>query len=502
MLLLVALSSGGRSSRAEYFLQAQKNSLPTHKVVPKPPRLKDTKNLLYVGITSYLGKGTSKQYSAPSITFVSAENLLILKDSTGIVHQASEIEIDWSAISIEKSKKIARQVAGPFSSFESAKQFSKQLEIKNISSVIAYPKNWEVWVPVDIQIPKGMNFRLLEKTIDFQIRPLLKLKNGSIPLSGPISLEAKGGLKWKGGIYGDQFLLTPDSYGTWTLIEKVGLEKYLNGVVPYEIGATAPTNALAVQAVLARTWALANSHRFQVDGYHLCSNTQCQVYKDPQKASDDIKKAIQTTTGKVLIWKGKPIHAVYHATNGGVMASANEAWSMKPLPYLRAGLDGSNEWNHQFSLPFKTQDSVKFFLSKKQTAYGNDHYLFRWKRIFTADQLQKKINSLNSLIGSPHSVQVLTRGPSGRVLALKITDKNDLSLMLTLDNIRRVLRRLPSTLFIVNKLQDGLWEFSGGGFGHGAGLSQSGAIDLARRGWSPEKILLHYYPGTDYVTLP
>ena len=118
------------------------------------------------------------------------------------------------------------------------------------------------------------------------------------------------------------------------MIEEVPLERYLLGVVPYEIGSGAPKAALAAQAVLARTWALANSHRFSIDGYHLCSDTQCQVYKDPRRASERVRNAISNTSGKYLTWKKKPIHAVYHASNGGVMASGNEAWAMTPLPYL------------------------------------------------------------------------------------------------------------------------------------------------------------------------
>ena len=96
----------------------------------------------------------------------------------------------------------------------------------------------------------------------------------------------------------------------------------------------------------------------------------------------------------------------------------------------------------------------------------------------------------------------MERGESGRVLALEIFDEGQqFRRVLKLDEIRRVLRNLPSTLFVVEKLKDGVWKFSGGGFGHGAGLSQAGAIDLARRGWTASKILSHYYPGTRYRTL-
>ena len=65
------------------------------------------------------------------------------------------------------------------------------------------------------------------------------------------------------------------------------------------------------------------------------------------------------------------------------------------------------------------------------------------------------------------------------------------------DQIRRQLRALPSTLFVVEQESPGVWLFDGGGFGHGAGLSQAGAIDLASRGWSSERILRYYFPGAE-----
>ena len=74
--------------------------------------------------------------------------------------------------------------------------------------------------------------------------------------------------------------------------------------------------------------------------------------------------------------------------------------------------------------------------------------------------------------------------------------------MLKLDDIRRVLRELPSTLFVVKEIKEGKWLFSGGGFGHGAGMSQSGAIELANNGWTTKQILAHYYPKTKYGFLP
>lgn len=98
-------------------------------------------------------------------------------------------------------------------------------------------------------------------------------------------------------------------------------------------------------------------------------------------------------------------------------------------------------------------------------------------------------------VGRPERIEVVERGPSGRVIALSITGSAG-GTRLRLDGIRRTLRNLPSTLFLVEPDGPGRWCFRGGGFGHGAGLSQAGAMDLARRGWSAEAILSRYYPGT------
>ena len=102
----------------------------------------------------------------------------------------------------------------------------------------------------------------------------------------------------------------------------------------------------------------------------------------------------------------------------------------------------------------------------------------------------------------PNKIEVVRRGSSGRVTSLKIEGRTGFEILLKLDDIRRVLRELPSTLFVVKEIKEGKWLFSGGGFGHGAGMSQSGAIELAKKGWTTKQILSHYYPKTKYGFLP
>ena len=435
---------------------------------------------------------------------VSVGRNLILKDANGVIRKAKEINIGWRAQQLLNPKVFVRNKIGPFASFESAERLANDLKDKGIESTIAHPFDWEVWVSGDIEIPPSIKSTYQKIKVSKLVFPYLYGNDGKIALKGPISLHAPDGLRWEKGIYLGPFSIQSDAYGTWTLVEHVPIERYLNGVVPYEIGASSPEAALAAQAVLARTWAVANSHRFKVDGYNLCSDTQCQVYKDPSKANLKIKTAIKKTTGKILTWNKKPINTVYHATNGGVMASVDEAWSINQVPYLQMRLDGPKHWTRSVDLPLSNEKYLKSFLFSKSEAFGSDHPLFRWERTIRSSQISEQLNKAQKVGSSfyPYKIEVLRRGGSGRVTSLKIEGKSGSKILLKLDDIRRVLRELPSTLFVVKEIKEGKWLFSGGGFGHGAGMSQSGAIELAKKGWTTKQILSHYYPKTKYGFLP
>merc|ERR1712159_110404 len=257
-------------------------------------------------------------------------------------------------------------------------------------------------------IPQSIKSTYQKIKVSKTIFPYLDGNDGKITLTGPISLHAPDGLRWENGIYLGPFSIQADAYGSWTLVEHVPIERYLNGVVPYEIGASSPEAALSAQAVLARTWAIANSHRFKIDGYNLCSDTQCQVYKDPSKANQKIKKAIKKTAGKILVWNNKPINTVYHATNGGVMASVDEAWSTNQVPYLQMRLDGPKLWARNVDLPLSNERYLKSFLFSKSEAFGSDHPLFRWERTLKSSQISKQLNQALKVSSSfyPNKINV------------------------------------------------------------------------------------------------
>ena len=498
LLVLYPIVNGFRISSD---IEAQNSAVLTYPKIQSPPSLLPSRQIL-VGIEPYLGKSVLSGSLSKNLDLISDGKPLVLKDALGRIYKSSQISIGWKKILLDSPQRYERQVIGPFSSFESANNVSKDLINKGIQNIIVHPDNWEIWISKDIRLPESIQSKFFNTQISYEVKPVLLLKTGELVLKGPININAPDGLNWKKGVYEGPFLLKRDSYGTWTLIEKTPLENYLKGVVPHEIGPSSPFSAKAAQAVLARTWAVANSSRFSADGYHLCSDTQCQVYKNPNQADLDVLRAIRETSNKILTWKGEPIHAVYHATNGGIMASADEAWSINPKPYLKSKLDGSKRWVENVNFAMDNNAALWRFLSQRDGAYGNNHYRFRWTRKLSSLDLKNFLTDAGFKPLNPQNIKVIKRGPSGRVVTLEITGKNSQSsVFLNRDAIRRIIKSLPSTLFVVSEVDDGVWEFKGGGFGHGAGLSQAGAIDLALRGWSVKQILQHYYPGTTYESL-
>jgi SpoIID/LytB domain protein len=224
------------------------------------------------------------------------------------------------------------------------------------------------------------------------------------------------------------------------------------------------------------------------------------VYGDPRQAGAGVRGAILATRALVLGWEGQPIHAVYHASNGGIAAGFQEAWGGAPLPYLTAQPDGPAAFERTFALPLRPITRLGQLLQQGGGAYGADHPLFRWRRSLDREQITQALAGLAPAVGDPQRLTVRDRGPSGRVLALEVQGSNG-SQVLRFDAIRRTFRKLPSTLFVLTPEGPGVWRFEGGGFGHGAGLSQAGAMDLARRGWPSRRILQHYYPGTELLPL-
>lgn len=309
------------------------------------------------------------------------------------------------------------------------------------------------------------------------------------PVSAAVSV---GGVWYAGAIE-----VHLNATGGLDLINVVGLETYLLGVVPHEIGNPGADAYAAVesQAIAARTYALSRIRMNRDQPYDLEAGVADQVYRGREKESRLAASAIRETRGMVLEYKGGLCETYYSATCGGHTSDIRNVWpDRRSWPYLRGCLD-------------RPDDGGESFCSGARN--------FRWRYTFSGRSLGETIRqTLPAILGIPAErvgdlvdLHIADRTPSGRVGRLEIVTSTG-TFTVEGDKIRRVLmldvtrgRILPSTLFDLETVKSGgrvgRVSIVGGGNGHGVGMCQNGAIGMAKRGYTFSMILKHYYPGVD-----
>lgn len=269
------------------------------------------------------------------------------------------------------------------------------------------------------------------------------------------------------------------------VINIVDIEDYLKGVVPCEIGRTSMNliEAAKAQAVAARTYAYAHFNQYQDLGFDLYATIKDQVYQGASAEHELTNLAIAQTQGEILTFRGLPIEAKYHSTCGGRTADFNDAWSGKAPPYLRS-----------VACPY-CKDSPYYRWTKK---ISKKEFFLNLRNRF------EKIG-LNLTEGELIKTFRLTRNrKSGRVIRMIITTTESKYEIKTY-NIRKLLgdEKDPGGLlksnYITLKPEGDSIEISGRGYGHGVGMCQFGALEMARRGKNYREILYHYYRGAKVI---
>ena len=268
-----------------------------------------------------------------------------------------------------------------------------------------------------------------------------------------------------------------------TVVNVIALDDYLYGVVAAEMGNATPEQmqALMAQAVAARSYAINHLGQYGEKDFDLVGTVMSQAYYGSQRENPAIRQAVKATSGQVLVFGGEIVGALFHSNAGGHTAFPQEVWEGN-VPYVLGRQEVADEI---------------------EGTLGTSHNTYRWQREFTQDQLLRILQTADPGQGARQvlDVVVAARGPSGRVTELVlVTDQG--RAVGTRDRIRQLLTTdgtlLPSTRFTIDKIyREG--ELSqvilrGWGSGHGLGLSQAGAMELASAGWSYDRILAHYYP--------
>lgn len=316
--------------------------------------------------------------------------------------------------------------------------------------------------------------------------------------AGLLSIRpASGGIVSIGGKpYRGAALVRAAGPGRVTAINQVVLESYLLGVVPHEIGRVGEElfEAAKAQAVAARTYAINYMGRREALGFDVFATVQDQVYGGVTAEHDPVSRAVIETAGEILTFGGEPIEAYYHSTCAGVTASIHEVWPVEgPRSYLT---------------------SVSDIDPATGEAFCRSSNRFRWTERWPVPQFTGVLNAslADSLapgtdsVGVLHDLRLLERTPSGRVGALALATSVD-TFVVGRDRVRWIFRAprgglLNSSKFDVHLHRDATGRpvevvATGGGWGHGIGMCQVGAMGRARAGHDYRAILEAYYTGAE-----
>jgi len=298
--------------------------------------------------------------------------------------------------------------------------------------------------------------------------------------------------------------------GRLTAINALSLEEYINGVVPSEIGGSAPEASLKAQAIAARSEAFHKlfSEHHGNDLFDFCDKTHCQAYHGVEDQAAASLGAVAATRGLVLTYADQVVDAVYCHSCGGVSADSTDVWRSTNYPFYQAACDrrfGRSSPN------LASERQAESWISSRPDVFCNSDQrgfpdyarkYFRWVRTLDGASLQRLINNHQN-VGQILDVQIAERAESGRVRVLRVVGSKGSFKFTGIENVCTILNDPPSSFFVLDVEHEKANPYAvksltirGGGFGHGVGLCQMGAYMMGTRGYAFEEILAHYYPKT------
>lgn len=346
---------------------------------------------------------------------------------------------------------------------------------------------------------------------------------------GKICLTDENGTV-KGSYDGALHIYQREGEAVYWVVNELGMEAYLYGVVPGEMPASFTPEALKAQAVCARTYAAMQVLGTAYEQYHadVDDTTACQVYL-PENENQAATDAVNATTGQILTYQGMIASVYYFSTSCGYTTGL-EAWQQEPLAYLGT---------QSLVLDASAIGDIDAFLKNGQvTAYDSASRFFRWKAVLqtgaddgkllqsiltVADQRNGKVYLTDvagaqtqdtSTFGACTGINITSRAESGCITDLCLNFAGGTAHIYNENAIRKILwsacvsltdkngnsadtfTMLPSAFFSMDAKENGTYEVYGGGLGHGIGMSQYGADGMAKGGMTYTEILEKFFPGT------
>lgn len=300
------------------------------------------------------------------------------------------------------------------------------------------------------------------------IRNGLRWGNEEFKIYGVKLVSPSGRILVGGEEYLDQLQVVRESNGTLTIINEIDIEAYLRGVLPKEVVAKWPVEALKAQAVAARTYAVFEELLGFDSDFSLTSTVQSQVYGGEKAAELQTNEAIRLTSGEVILSEGKLLRAYFHSNCGGRTYRADYVWDVEPHRSLMGIV----------------------------CPYGRNVSSFYWEAAFSADEITKKLRSAGLSLDNVLDLKPEDLDGVGRARRVWVRHGGG-DIMVNANTFRLAVGagKLRSMIFNARNFA-GAFEFKGRGFGHGVGLCQWGMKEMAEEGKTYREILRYYYPGS------
>lgn len=317
-------------------------------------------------------------------------------------------------------------------------------------------------------------------------------------------------------------------------VNVIGVEAYLTSVISSEMSATSDLELLKAHAIASRSWLMAQvwgkgkfrgeqkyvlpsevlTWRDREDHklFDVCADDHCQRYQGLTRVSNArVAKAVEATRGLLLTYDGEVCDARFSKCCGGMTERFETCWAEDDHPYLRSFADAimpprglPQDLTAEANARLWIEARPDVFCNTRDAAtlrqVLNDYDqkttdFFRWSVTATGEELGRLMLSKGGHdIGAVTALEPLRRGPSGRIMRLRVVgEKGEVVIGKELE-IRRLLSptHLYSSAFTVS-VSDGVFTLSGAGWGHGVGLCQIGAAVMASKGFSHRSILYHYF---------
>jgi stage II sporulation protein D len=287
-------------------------------------------------------------------------------------------------------------------------------------------------------------------------------------LSPPLKIEPSNGIIFANSKPHRGYLTIIKSNNKINIINVLPIEDYIKSVLPIETSASWSIEALKSQAVISRTYAIANLNKHYAQGFNVCSTVHCQVYGGTNVEADSCNKAILETQCKILSYDGKFAQTVFHANCGGHTEDPKYIWNWKYTPQYLKGV---------------------------KCGYCTVAPCTKWETTLGESFIRKQLSDNN--IGKIKSIKIKEKTSTGTAKKLKIIhSKGEVTLNAYQFRLAVDAWQIKSHAFEFIRTDGDKFYFKGRGWGHRVGLCQWGAKGMAEKNKTYKEILAYFYPGT------